>query len=532
LSSGSLATLLYERFQQAGDLALLHEAIKLEREALALLHPGHPDQEIVSLNLAASLHELYRQGGGVALLDEAIQLKRKALALHPLGDPRQVYSYASLASSLNERYRENGDAALLDEAIELQRKALALPLRPGHPDRAIGFATLAGSLSMSYEQTGNIVLLDEAIEACRYASKHSSASKAWYPLTRLCVLHLHRNSPHYSASKALEYLQQSFQHQAHDTHTFISTVCSNVLLVWDNPSGWTPHTTALLVAVYAQVVDQLPLMANFVLDTSPRLQSLKVCRQIGSDACVAALLAEQPATAVTLIDRAHGVVWGQALRQRDPQMEGAPASLSAELQELLRAIAAPMSADSVGLPDHRDPQDLRYQQNTRIQVILREIRAMPGLAHFMLGSTYETLREAARNHPVVVLVAAHGHAFAMVMQSSVESEPHALRLDLTSDGVLALRVSATQAGLRSRADQRDGNTDGNRDERIQVQISKLNVNHQPLRVLANLWRKIVKPVIDYLQLEVRSDKSIHFPPVDTIQTEGYWSIAASSSLVC
>jgi hypothetical protein len=526
-SCANLAVSLRVRYRQTGDVALLDETIALNRGALALRPPGHPDRAISCANLAVSLRVRYEQTGDVALLDGAIELEREALALRLPGHPDRATSCANLAVSLHVRYEQTGDVALLDEAIALNRGALALR-PPGHPDRANSCANLAVSLHVRYNQTGDVALLDEAIEACIYASEHASASQVWHPLVLLSGLHLLCDSPHYSVLKALEYLQQSFQHEVDDIHGFISKVCYDVALMWVNSGVWTPHITAMLVDVYAKMVDRLPLVAGFVLDTSSRLQYLKSTRRIGSDACVAALLAEQPATAVTLIDRAHGVVWSQALHQRDPQMEGAPASLSTELEGLLSAIATRTPVDPAGLPDQRDTQDLRYRQNTRIQAILRQIRAMPGLSHFMLGSTYETLREVARDHPVVVLVAARGHAFALIMSSAEDNEPHVLGLTLTSDDLLSLRASAEQAGLRSRADMRDGNTDA----RVRVQISKMNVNHQPLRVLADIWRKIVKPVIDYLQLEVRSDKSMDFPRVETSHTEGYWSIAASSSLVC
>jgi tetratricopeptide (TPR) repeat protein len=526
-SCANLGVSLRLRYDRIGDVALLDEVIELEREALALRAPGHPDRARGCANLASSLHVRYQQTGDAAQLDEAIELGRKALALRPLGHPDRADSCANLGVSLRSRYDRIGDVALLDEVIELEREALAL--RPlGNPDRATSCANLGYSLSVHYQQNGDVALLDEAIEALIYASEHSSASRVWHSLVLLSQLHLLGDSPHYSVSKALDCLQQSFQNEVDNIPDFISEVCYNFARMWDDSGVSNPRITALLVDVYAKMVDRLPLVAGFVLNTSSRLQSLKLTRQIGSDAFVAAVLADQPATAVTLIDRAHGVVWSQALHQRDPQMEGAPASLSTELEGLLSAIATRTPTDPAGLPDQRGTQDLRYKQNTRIHAILRQIRAMPGLSHFMLGSTYEALREVARDHPVVVLVAARGHAFALIMSGAEKSEPHALSLTLTSDDLLSLRGSAEQAGLRSRADTRDGHIDA----RMRVQISKMNVNHQPLRVLADIWRKIVKPVIDYLQLEVCSDDSMYLFSVDAVQTEVYWPVAAPASLVC
>jgi hypothetical protein len=502
ISCANLAVSLHGRYEQTGDVTLLDEEIALDREALSLRPPGHPDRAKSCVNLAISLYVRYKLNGDAALLNESIELEREALSSRPLGHPGRANSCAILAASLHTRYEHTGDIALLDEAIKLNREALSLQ-PAGHPVRAITCASLAVSLHVRYKLTGDVVLLDETIETCSYAANHSSASRVWYPLTQLSRLHLLCNSPHYSISQALEYLQQSFQHEVDNIHLFMFDACSIAALIWDDAGIWSPRTTALFVDVYAKIVSQLPLVAGFVLDTPSQLKTLRSTRQVGSDACVAASLAEQPATAVALLDRAHGVVWAQALHQRDPQMEGAPKDLAIELEELLRTIAASAPVDSARLPDHA--QDLRHRQNTRIQVILREIRAMPGLARFMLGSTYDTLREAARDHPVVVLVASRGHAFALIMASALENEPQALRLDFTSDELLSLRSSAEQAGLRSRADTREGNTR----KRMQVQISKRNADHQPLRVLGDIWRKIVKPVIDYLGLQVCGDKSIN-----------------------
>jgi tetratricopeptide (TPR) repeat protein len=451
ISCGNLAASLHVRYQQTGDVALLNEAIELQREALALQTPGaagHLDRAISCVNLAALLHAYYQQTGNVALLDETIDLTREALALQPPGHPDRANSCVNLGYLLDVRYEQTSDVALLDEAIKLQREALALqPL--GHPDRAHSCVNLGYSLHLRYKQTGDVVSLDQAIEACIHASEHSSASGVWRPLTQLSALHLFCDSPHYSVLKALEYLQQSFQHEVDNIYAFISEVCYDAALTWDNSGVWTPPITALLVKLYAKIVDRLPLVANFVLNTSSRLRSLKSTRRVGSDACVAALLAEQPATAVSLLDRAHGVVWTQALHQRDPQMEGAPKDLAIELEDLLRAISTSTPVDPARLPDH--PQDLRHRQNTRIQAILREIRAMPGLARFMLGSTYETLRDAACSHPVVVLVAAHDHAFALIMPSSSYASPDILRLNVASHTLQSFANSVGQANLRCRA---------------------------------------------------------------------------------
>jgi tetratricopeptide (TPR) repeat protein len=501
-SCSNLALSLHTRYKKTGDVALLDEAIELEREGLSLRPPGHFNRADTCSNLAGLLHTRYEQPGNVALLDEEIGLNREALSLRPPGHPDRAISCSNLAASLHERYEQTGNVALLDEEIGLDREALSLR-PPGHPDRAISCVGLESSLRVRYKLTGDVALLDEAIETCILATKCFSASQVWHSWTRLSRLRLLRNSPHYSVLQALVYLQQSFQHEVDDTYRFISEVCPIAALIWDDAGVWSSHSTALFVDVYAKIVDQLPLVAGFVLDTSSRLKTLKSTRQVGSDACVAALLAEQPATAVSLLDRAHGIVWAQALHQRDPQMEGAPKDLAIELENLLRSIATSAPVDRIRLPEHT--RDLRHRQNARIQVILREIRAMPGLERFMLGSTYETLRKAARDHPVVMLVAARHHTFAVIIPNASHTDPDILRLNVANDTLQSFANSVGRANMRYREcspsceDVPLADSIGLGPDRKMGPGDHLTYRSP----LAKLWLSAVKPVLAHLGLAVR-----------------------------
>jgi hypothetical protein len=492
LSSANLAASLNARYRQCGDLRLLDEMIELEHEALALQPPGHPNQADSCGNLAVSLRERYEQCGDLRLLDETIELEREALALRPPGYPDRALGCANLAVSLHDRYRQCGDLDLLNKAIELQREALDLR-PPGHPERSLSYRNLSYHLMAYCMHTKNTSLLDEAMDICGHALEHSTSMQAWRSYHILCELHMIPDTPHFSLASALHYLDLSFASEFVSVHDFIGNTRSRLSRVWDTSSVWASETPLQLCNMYTQLIDRLPLAAGFVLDTQSRLQTLKSTHHIGTDACVVAILAKQPSQAIELLDRAHGIIWAQALHQRDPQMEGAPPKVAAELAGHLRSIAAPT-------PTQCDDahQDARHKRNTRIQAILREIRTTPGSERFMLGNTHATLRKTAHKHPVVVLVAGRGYAFALIMSNAAQDQPHALRLEITSDELSALRVSAEQAGLRSRADMRDCESG----TRIRYQKTETDDNHKPHRVLRDIWRKVIQPVLRYLQLEV------------------------------
>jgi tetratricopeptide (TPR) repeat protein len=527
-SCGNLAASLRLRYEQCSDVGLLDEAIELQRKALALHPPRHSNHAASCTNLAVSLHARYEQCSGLGLLDEAIELEREALALLPPGHPDHAQNCGNLAASLRVRYKQCGDVGLLDEAIELNRQALALQPR-GHPNWSLLRRHLSLSLRDCYRHTNNPALLDEAIDICSHSLQHGTSLEAWRSFSILSELHLIPNTSHFSLASGLRYLDLSLASDFDNIYEFIDNTTVDLSHVWGASSVWASDTPLRLCSMYTQLIDRLPLAAGFVLDTSSRLQTLKSTHHIGTDACVAAILAEQPSQAIELLDRAHGMVWTQALHQRDPQTEGAPPELAAELADHLRAIAAPVPAqvgDSSQLAHH---QDARHKRNTRIQAILREIRAMNGLERFMLGASYDTLRMAAHEHPVAVLVAGRGHAFALIISNATQDQPHTLRLDLTSDDLSALRVSAERAGLRSRADMRDCEPEARLG--LASRRTETGINHKPHQVLAEIWHKVIQPVIEYLQLEVcvRTRRSVTRLTHDT---ESHRSVTSSHTLVC
>jgi hypothetical protein len=148
-------------------------------------------------------------------------------------------------------------------------------------------------------------------------------------------------------------------------------------------------------------------------------------------------------------------------RQRDPQMEDAANGPAMEIEGLLRAMATTsMPEDHTALS-----AEARQRENAQIQTRLQEIRAMSGLERFMSGSTYKTLREAARDHPVVMLVADRNQAVAMIMPNPSHPSPDILQLDVANDT-----------------------------------LQTVDITHRGL--LAELWLSVVKPVLAHLGLAV------------------------------
>jgi hypothetical protein len=510
-SCGNIAYCLSLRYQQTGHASLLEEAITWEHEAMSLRGVGHPDRATSCGNLALYAWRYYARTRSDESLNKAVRLEREALTLRPKGHPDRAMSCGNLARYLSIAYRRTGNIALLDEAIELEREALAL--RPtGHPEHALRCLNLTLSLQDSYAETKDGALLEESLKLLKESASSSRLSAAWRPQGNLIQLHLQRHSPYLSVAAALDSMCKMSDMPADDIHAFARTMDAALKLLWSCRDLWADDVPSILPCIYSKLIDRLPSLAGHALDASSQLSSLNLVRSMGSDACISALQAQHPAQALELIDRAHGVMWAQALRLRDPQLKDIPEDLAQELQGLLRAVNLHAVGDLEGpqmgsMPANRHltSLDIRHQQNSRIQAIFREVRAMPRLERFMLGSTFEQLREVSRSHPVVVLVAARGHAYALIMSDSEAEEPHALPLSITSARLSSLRDNAGRAGLRDAQISADDDLEG--DARIGMYKSSAGskTNTDPLIVLSDIWIQIVKPVLDHLQLEVRID---------------------------
>jgi hypothetical protein len=365
-------------------------------------------------------------------------------------------------------------------------------------------------LWLLFEASEDAEALSETIQLCDEAIKTKSSPAVWRALLTLCRLHLHPATPHFSISRALDCLHQCVSSEIDNAKDFMDIASSCFSLLWSAQRSWASDVAPRLAAVYTVFIEKLTLVAGFALSTSSQLVALKSAGPIGSDACIAALLGGRATQAMELLEQAQGVIWSQALHQKDPQVEGAPQSLTEELLALLRATG---TASRVGLVPtsqsgnrhlHTTPHDLRHRQNNRIQEILREIRAMPGLERFMLGHTFEKLRQVASEHPVVILVAARTHAFALIVRDASHEAPHPLRLDIDSDVLQRMRSAAQRAGLRNGDTVHD--LDGS--ARLQIRPSKHSAGRREeagsLTVLSDLWSRVIKPVLDHLNLKVRA----------------------------
>lgn len=129
----ALATSLQESFDQGGRQQDIDEAIVLYRACLDLLPGDHAERAGIESNLANSLLRRARKYPDPAVLDEAVRHARAALAATPPDDPMHAARLVNLGGVLFS-LAQSGQLNHLIEAHEMYERGLR-GLPRGHPAR-------------------------------------------------------------------------------------------------------------------------------------------------------------------------------------------------------------------------------------------------------------------------------------------------------------------------------------------------------------------------------------------------------------
>jgi tetratricopeptide (TPR) repeat protein len=500
-SCGNLAGLLMKRYSPTKDDYLLDELIDLQREAYALcpIDIGRSDRAMTCGNLASSLQMHYWRTHDVRVLAEAIDFGRKALNARPEGQHHRALSCLSLATSLMMHYDHTSNVNLLDEAIDLQGEALVL--RPvGHPDRWLSCERLAISLTTRYERTSDEAVLNRIFTLTHEAVTIAPVHAVWRHLCVLAWIHLQKATEFYDVSLALSYMSQCLESDHDDIAQVVQTLLDCLEYIWDHDCD-VEEKHVKLITIYQSLVKLLPLLVHPALDLQPQLRLFRDSNRLGSDAFVnAALTGGRSTLGLEALELVQGVIWSQSLYRRNPQLEVLPKPLANKLKELLQAVNTHSTAE----PHHKqatalNPRDMLHVNSSELFALLREIRALPGLDRFMLGETFDTLRIVASDHPVVVLVGARSHYYALIMASSFAHGHELISLDLNDEDLKNVPFV-----YGSRRAQRSGDTPEEMPEegdRGGLNKTK-NPSSGPLDgQLKTLWNKVVKPVLNQLDLK-------------------------------
>ncbi|KAG2083938.1 CHAT domain-containing protein [Suillus cothurnatus] len=496
-SLNNLASQLSSRFEHRGNDEDLDQAIALQREALALRPIGHTNRSMSLNNLAVQLSSRFEHRGNDEDLDEAITLHREALALRPVGHTDRSSSLNNLASQLSSRFEHRGNDEDSDEAIALQREALALcPV--GHTDRSGSLNNLASQLSLRFEHRGNDEDLDEAIALHREALAlrpvgHTDRSKSLNNLAnQLCTRFEHRrNREDFDESRdnlrhALTLLtqhdpRQSVVHRSlakihlsfhdselngtdagedynslnaamHHLQAAANVVSAGLLprlrasLRWVRLARQHSHGTELEAHITS--IQLLDAYMSTTASVSSRHSIMKEFPStLAVDAASCALRSGDVRRAVELLEQGRTIIWTQMTRPRTPleslQTRGDhAAALVKKFRDLSSLLDKPPANDREATPRiYVEAEEARYRRLVKDwNGTVEEIRKIEGFSRFLLPPLFSDLQDAARDGPIIVLIASRSSCDAVIIPHKQPPTNIPLPTDLEKLQILAARL--------------------------------------------------------------------------------------------
>lgn len=475
---GRLAAALHQRHLSAGADTDLDQAEDLASWALAATPPEHPDRADAALERAAVHLTRYRHSGVTAELAHAIELGEQVTATGSAPPPRW---WSLLGDAYQQRHAISDDVDDLDRAVELGERALAAT-REDDVARAERYARLATAHWRRHNHTPGGAGLDRAVDLGERAVAGTPADHLDLPyrLADLAAAHLDRyrlagatadlditvilceqalgalpvDHPHrfrFTASMCVAYLQRiagggpapdrSRLRELADGMTGAQGVAPVDRVSAHHAMGRLAQTAgqpALAVTMLDAAAELLPSVAPREAGWADQQYRLGEHGGLVGAGVAAHCAAGDPAGAVEFAELGRGVLLASQANTR--------ADLD-ELDERAPRLAARFRwvCERLNTPDF--PASERRRWWADYDRLLSDVRAVPGLAHFVAAPRLAELAPAAAGG-CVVLVNADAHRSDAILVRA-DTDPVAVALPDLRPSDVNKQVTALLAALNS-----------------------------------------------------------------------------------
>jgi hypothetical protein len=288
----------------------------------------------------------------------------------------------------------------------------------------------------------------------------------------------------------------------------------------------------LLLDWNTSVIRLLPLAAHQGLNLTTRLHILEGADGLAGASAFRAVCQNEPTMAVELFEQGKTVFWQQALQLRSKALESLPHDDALQLERLFRAMETIVHTPRDVQAEERTivkENELRRQMGGEITSLLRQIRSRPGLERFLQIPGYEQLSQAALRGPVVVL-GMHGELTYAIMIGvrGKHYRTHTFMFEnMFTEELKTLVTRVSGAGMRDRQRGSLDMSDNTNVTTYEVEDLERGMSIEKKRPrepvpLAELWLRIVEPVIQRLELPVSGYHCSLLTPIH-IAAESQWT---------
>ncbi|KAG1827926.1 hypothetical protein EV424DRAFT_1597051 [Suillus variegatus] len=408
-------------FRKPNDL---DEAISLHEGALRLCPVGHQYRDYSLDNLGGVLVNRFNKRGDIDDITRAISLCREALTLRPPGHPRRDTTLNNLALALQIRYDKSKTHVSedLNEAIDLYRESLRLK-RLDHLERRKTLRNLSSVLCSRFTQTQRNEDVKEAITLCQgsLAALSSLHPAMFFTYIRLQQAYLSRYQILHDPADLSLSIRNFKLASRHPTQGFPHRITEAI--DWARQAEVYQHESALeAYSTFLELLDAHLATRSSATSRREAAAAFQYARSLPVDAAACAIRHDNLPRAVELVEQGRGQQWSLASRLRTPveDLESAKPTLARNYLELSKLISN-AAQNSATITDRAaaDREATEYRILTRQwEAAVAEIRNLPAFSRFLLPPSYEDLQAAARQGPVIILVASEYSCSAIIVPTS------------------------------------------------------------------------------------------------------------------
>ncbi|KAH7166362.1 CHAT domain-containing protein [Dactylonectria macrodidyma] len=369
----------YVRYQELNTLTDLDTVIELFQESLHATPIDHPDRASQLYDLGAGYHDRYNETRAETDLDKAIELFEESLENTPTHHHDQTSRIRSLGQAYRIRYLKKDSITDLDKAICLFEKFLEQTPRD-HSDRATRLNDLAAVYNDRYQENEIRSDLDKAILLLREALNHSLSPTPDRLVAGKILLYIH------AELEAWEKAQEFAQTAVH----LVPSVVPRLL--------GAEYKQSLLSQEAGLASDATAVMLNSGKHAFHAVQLLEIGRGVISG------LSYEIAADVARLLPAYPALGGRFIKLKEQLEVPTTSSPTQVMQQQDRLQGLPSIMDR---PEGLDaaPQTPAEQSyiGSQLDKLIVEIRKQPGFENFLLASSEEEMRTAARYGPIVAI---------------------------------------------------------------------------------------------------------------------------------
>jgi hypothetical protein len=490
----ALSYSLLRQFHQTGTRSVLQQVIALSESYADILQRVPPFASNVSLAMAwrAQAGHL-RLESKRDLTQRATRILQDALLLTP---PYTTFGSAMINHLIHIHLMESSwggsESTDGDECLALARRSVAADSDHSTTSLSQAERNLAEILLYRAQAKEDLAALGESITLLERISTRIDIADHTVPVEATWLL---------ANCYMVRYKLLGIEEDRRTAEEAVQTSLRNCLSLsgryplerlrdWANAAHYAgQHATEL--RAYREIIKTLPQLACLGEDVSTRVEALQAAEGLACPAAMLSITHGDVLGAVELLEQSRGVVWTQTLRSRT-LISSVPPDYADHFARITRALKETSDGSLDAAVKLRDSA-------TQLDSLLDRIRQVEGYERFLLPRLYTELRTCTAHGFVALVIPSETCTDVLIMRSEVETPGH-LRLH----SVRLQRLQDWTAKLKRSCDQSRASMSA---ERLGVKISAPPMppprEQAYLKVLGELWREIVQPVLANLGVEVR-----------------------------